>query len=399
MYFVLCTVTPMPRNVFLLILSMSLGLSGAPVIVLLGGIIGVDLAPSPVWSTLPMAMMILGTAVFTIPAALLMHVIGRRYGFMAGSVVAAGASALGVYAINAQSFLLFCSATFLIGSNMAFVQQYRFGAAESVPPEKVSRAVSLVLLGGIAAALIGPQIANQAKGLLTYGLYSGSFAVLSVLYLLNASVFLFFREPEPVSHADEGEHRRLRTVVRQPLYLTAVLAGMVSYGVMAFIMTATPISMHVIDKFSLDQTTWVIQSHILAMFVPSLFTGSLIARFGLSRIMSTGALLMTGCVATALFNRDFVHYWLGLVLLGIGWNFLFVGGTTLLTRTYRPGERFRAQAVNDFSVFGFQAAASLSAGTVIFAFGWEVMNAASLPVLIFVLGAIIIQRHKINGRG
>lgn len=175
----------MPRNVLLLIITMAMGLSGAPVIVLLGGIIGVKLAPLPALSTLPIAIMVLGTAVFTVPAALLMHVIGRRYEFMAGSMVAAGASALGVYAINAQSFLLFCSAAFLVGANLAFVQQYRFGAAESVAPQWVSKAVSMVLLGGIAAAFIGPEIANQAKGLLPYGLYSGSFAVLSVLYILN----------------------------------------------------------------------------------------------------------------------------------------------------------------------------------------------------------------------
>ncbi len=387
----------MPRNVLLLILTMAMGLSGAPVIVLLGGIIGVDLAPRPTWSTLPIAVMVLGTAVFTVPAALLMRVIGRRYGFMAGSLVAAGASALGVYAIHVESFLLFNGVAFLIGANLAFVQQYRFGAAESVPTEKVSRAVSLVLLGGIAAAFIGPEIANQAKDLLPCGLYSGSFAVLSVLYLVNACVFLFFREPEPISEAERGERRPLGTVVRQPLYLTAVMAGMVSYGVMSFIMTATPVSMHVIDSFSLDQTTWVIQSHILAMFIPSLFSGSLIARFGLTRIMSAGALLMTGCVATALVERHFVHYWLGLVLLGVGWNFLFVGGTTLLTRTYRPGERFRAQAVNDLAVFGFQAAASLSAGTVIFAFGWEAVNAVNLPVLFLVLAAVLIQRRRIDG--
>jgi predicted MFS family arabinose efflux permease len=375
---------------------MAMGLSGAPVIVLLGGIIGVELAPSPAWSTLPIAMMVMGTALFTIPAALLMRVIGRRYGYMTGSMAAAGACGLGVYAINAQSFLLFNGAAFFIGANLAFVQQYRFGAAESVPSEKVSQAVSLVLLGGVAAAFIGPELAKQAKNLLPYGLYSGSFAALSVLYMLNTAAFILFVKPQRVHEDEEGERRSLSSVIRQPLYLTAVMAGMVSYGVMSFIMTATPVSMHIIDRLSIDQTTWVIQSHILAMFIPSLFTGSLIARFGLTRIMSAGSLLMGGCVATALLDRTFVHYWLGLVMLGVGWNFLFVGGTTLLTRTYRPGERFRAQAVNDFAVFGFQAAASMSAGTVIFALGWEVVNAASLPVLFLVLGTILVQRRRIE---
>jgi predicted MFS family arabinose efflux permease len=280
---------------------------------------------------------------------------------------------------------------------MAFVQQYRFAAAESVDHDHVSRAVSIILLGGIAAAFLGPEIANRARDLLPHGLYSGSFAVVAAVYLVNTLLLMALKEPRAQTDETGGESRPLGKVITQPLYITAVLSAMVAYGVMAFIMTATPVSMNVIDHFSLDQTTWVIQSHILAMFVPSLFTGSLIARFGLFRVMMAGTILMIGCGTVALVDHHFVHYWAGLVLLGIGWNFLFIGGTTLLTSTYRAAERFRAQAINDFLVFGFQAAASLSAGTIIFLGGWEWVNGLTLPVLLVMVAVLVKLRSKIDG--
>jgi MFS family permease len=235
----------------------------------------------------------------------------------------------------------------------------------------------------------------MSRDLLPFGLYSGSFAVLAGLYLVNTAVLSGLRVSRAQS-VDEpaGERASLSSIVLQPLYLTAVLAGLVAYGVMAFIMTATPVSMHVIDHFTLRETAWVIQSHILAMFVPSFFTGALIGRYGLGRIMLAGTLLMTACAAISLVDRHFVHYWTGLVLLGVGWNFLFIGGTTLLTKSYRRGDRFRAQAVNDLVVFGFQAIASLSAGAVIFRAGWETLNALSLPLLAAMLAVI----WKMKGR-
>lgn len=387
----------MNRNVVLLSFAMALGMSGAPVIVLLGGIVGAVLAPSPSWATLPVAMLVTGTALCTVPAALLMERIGRRSGFMAASSLAALASLCGAAAMFLESFSLFNLAALLIGGNMAFVQQYRFAAAESVGAEGVSRAISTVLLGGIAAAFLGPELARISRNLLPFGLYSGSFAVLAALYLVNTALLSGLQVSGTRREGAQAAKRdSLRSIVLQPLYLTALLAGLVAYGVMAFIMTATPVSMHLIDHFSLRETAWVIQSHILAMFVPSLFTGALIGRFGLARIMLTGTLLMTGCAAISLVDRHFVHYWTGLVLLGVGWNFLFIGGTTLLTRCYRPGDHFRAQAVNDFVVFGFQALASLSAGAVIFGSGWEVLNALSLPLLAVMLATIWKLRRQVD---
>jgi MFS family permease len=375
---------------------MALGMSGAPVIVLLGGIIGTSLAPHPSWATLPVAMLVVGGALFTVPAAILMERIGRRPGFMISSFAAALASLGGMAAIARGSFSLFCLSALFIGANMAFVQQYRFAAAESVAQSEVGKAVSVVLLGGIAAAFLGPELAKISKDSLPYGLYSGSFAVLSALYTANGGLLYFLKEPGLVKKRSEGQGGALGRVVRDSRYLTAVMAGVVAYGVMSFIMTATPVSMHLIDRFSLDDTALVIQSHIVAMFLPSLFTGALIGRLGLSRIMLSGTFLMGLCAAISFVDRHFIHYWAGLVLLGVGWNFLFVGGTTLLTRTYEARDRFKAQALNDVTVFGFQAIASLSAGTVIFTSGWEVLNGLSLPLLAVTALVLVKMRRHID---
>ena len=376
---------------------MALGMSSAPVIVLLVGILGIELAPDPSLSTLPVAMLVVGVALFTVPAALVMRVVGRRWGFMAASLVAAAGCLLGVRAIHGHSFVLLGLAAFFIGANMAFVQQYRFAAAESVASERVGKAVSVVLLGGIAAAFLGPELAKHTREVLPLGLYSGSFASLALLNMVNCGLLSFLKEPLVAQGADEQQGRPLRVVLGQPLYRTALLAALVAYSVMSFIMTATPVSMHHMDRFSIEATTWVIQSHVMAMFIPSLFTGFLISRYGLAKVMLWGAGLMAACIAMALAERHFIHYWTGLVLLGIGWNFLFIGGTTLLTRSYRPAERFKAQAVNDFTVFGFQALASLSAGTVIFLAGWEVVNGLGLAPLLAVFWIIWKQRRAING--
>ena len=387
----------MNRNVLILSCSMALGMSSAPVIVLLGGIVGVALAPNPSLSTLPVAMLVVGVALFTVPAALIMRITGRRRGFMAGSLVAALACVLGIYAIHAQSFILFCVVAFLVGGNLAFVQQYRFAAAESVEPAMVSKAVSIVFLGGIVAAFLGVELAKHTREMLPLGLYSGSFASLAALNLVNCCLLFFLVDLQIRDEVYKEKERPFREVIRQPVYLTAVMAALVAYGVMSFIMTATPVSMHVIDDFSIEATAWVIQSHVMAMFIPSLFTGLLIGRYGLSRVMLWGVVLMTFCVALALVDRHFIHYWTGLVLLGVGWNFLFIGGTALLTRCYNPAERFKAQAFNDFAVFGFQALASLSAGTVVFVAGWEVVNGLNLPLLMIMFGVIWKQRESING--
>jgi len=386
----------MNRNIFVLALSQALGMSGAPMMVLVGGIIGAELAPDRSWATLPLALMIIGGAAAAIPAALLMGRIGRRNGFITGMTIALLACLCAIRAIHTENFILFCSAAFGLGANMAFVQQYRFAAAESVDQDHAGRAISLVLIGGVIAAFLGPELARNSRDWLDLGSYSGSFGALAAIYLLNISLMSFLRMETGVAGKIDGEQRPLKIIIRQPLFITAVLAATVSYWCMTFIMSATPVSMHLIEGFSLDDTAWVVQSHVIAMFAPSLFTGWLIDRFGLRRLMWAGILLMTFCVVAALINRHLVHYWSALVMLGIGWNFLFVSGTTLLTRSYRPAERFKAQAFNDFTVYAFQATASLSAGAVIFQAGWEIVNLLTLPWLLITLIVVLRMGSRLE---
>jgi MFS family permease len=354
-------------------------------IVLLSGIIGAELSPYRSLTTLPMAVMVIGGAVFSIPAALLMKRIGRRPGSMIGAGLAITAACCGMYGIAVKSFLLFCLATLFFGGSMSFVQQYRFAATESVDRKHVGRAVSWVMIGGIIAAFLGPELVRSFKDLLPYGLYTGSFAALASVNIISLLLLTQLEIPLAPEEIVDGEERPLTRIIRQPLFFSAVSAGMVSYGVMTFIMTATPVSMHIMDGFSLDETAKVIQSHIVAMFLPSLFSGWLIDRLGLIRIMAAGILLMAACALISLAEHQFIHYWSGLVLLGIGWNFLFVGSTAMLTRTYRPPERFKVQAINDFTVYGFQAAASLYAGALIFMAGWQTVNIITVPVLLLML--------------
>lgn len=375
----------MNYNVLILSACQALGLSGAPMMVLIGAIIGTSMAPYSSLATLPLAVMIIGSAVFSIPTALLMQKYGRRSGFLLGSCMAMTGSMISIYAITSHNFYIFCLASFLLGSNMAFIQQYRFAAAETVLPNQAGRAISFVLVGGIIAAFLGPELAKNCKDILSWGIYTGSFAALAGIYCLCAVLLLFLKIPNTAVHSLSVSKRPFTTILKQPLFQTAVMAGLVSYGVMTFIMTATPISMNVLDGYSLDQTAMVIQSHIVAMFLPSLFTGILIDRYGLVKIMTAGILLMIGCVLASLFNRHLLHYWTGLVCLGVGWNFLFVGATTLLTRSYNAAERFKVQAFNDFTVYGFQVTATLSAGIIIFRSGWVIINLITLPMLFLML--------------
>lgn len=384
------------RNIPILSISQALAACGPAAVSLLGGIVGSQLAPDPSLSTLPVTMMVLGMALATIPAAYLMKRIGRRSGFMIAAGIASAGALLAGYAIGMESFLLFCTGILLMGVNAAFVLQYRFAAAESVEPGYVSRAISFVLLGGIAAGFLGPEIAKRSIDLSSIGLYAGSFFVVAGIYLI-VLVLLAFLKPTGVSPVDEldGGERPLVQVVRQPVFLVAVLAGAVAYGVMSFLMTATPVNMHVIGSFTIDQTTLVIQSHVIAMYLPSLFTGFIIERLGVLRVMLGGLFALLVCGLLALVSRAFLEYWGALVLLGVGWNFLFVGATVLLTRSYRPAERFKTQAVNDFSIFSVQAVASLSAGTLLYAVGWQVMSLVVLVPLILLLGTLVVMRGEL----
>jgi len=376
------------RNVILLSLSQALAMSVSPVMVLVGGILGAQIAPTPALATLPVSMMVVGLAFSTIPASFLMRRIGRKRGFMTGVSIAAIACLLAAYAVNQQSFTLFCLAAFLIGSNTAFIAQYRFAASESVPKERAGRAVSWVLVGGIFAGILGPEIAKRTVDLLPGEPFSGTFIVIALVLGVVFLLLMFLKDISTRLDKSSGEERPLRSILRQPSFRVAVLAGVLSYGVMSFIMTATPLQMHTMHGFSVADTAWVIQSHIIAMYLPSLFSGILVERLGIYTMISIGVACMFVTVGIGLVSRELLHYWWALVLLGVGWNFLFVSGTVLLTRSYFPSERFKAQAVNDFSVFGIQAITSLAAGTVLFTTNWGVLNLLNIPALLLMLVAL-----------
>lgn len=381
------------RNLIVLFFSQIFSMSGGPIVVLLGGIIGEKLSPNPALATMPIAIYVLGIAMFSIPASMIMKKIGRRYGFSVAAFVSGLAGLLATFSITEKNFMLFCFSIIFIGANAAFVQQYRFAAAESVAQSFVSKAISIVLLAGVFGAFLGPEVAKRTIYLLKDAEYAGAFVSLSILSFIASILLLFLKEIKLVVSEHHEMERPLANIVRQPGYIVALASCIVSYGVMTLVMTATPVQMHTICGFSLDETAWVIQSHIVAMFLPSFFTGHLIARFGLYRVLNTGILLLVACTITAMIDVQFIHFWLGLVLLGIGWNFLFVGGTTLLTQQYKTSERFKAQATNDFMVYGFQAVASLVAGTVIFQSSWFVLNILALFYLIVLVG-ILLGFHK-----
>lgn len=384
------------RNIVLLCLCQLISATGSIVLVTLGGIIGSRLAGNPAWATLPVSIMVVAVAATTVPATLLMRAIGRRRGFALSSLSAACAVLLAAQALSSDSFGLFIAATALFGVNMAFTQQYRYAAAESVDARLAARAISLVLLGAIGGAVVGPELVRWGQFSIDNVPYGGTLVAVSGLYVLQAMLFLLLRplHGEGASRVD-GDQRSLSSIVRQPLFIVAVLGGTTAYGVMTLIMTATPLSMHVMDGYSLDETAKIIRSHVLAMYAPSLVSGFLMERLGIARMMALGAAGLTVACIVGLQGQSITHYWLALVLLGAGWNFLYVGGTTMLTLSYSMSERFRAQAVNEFSVFGTSALASLLAGSVLHYFGWPTLVLMPLPLLLVCL----IGLYAVRGDG
>ena len=384
------------RNVLVLAAAQALSGAGMMTMTLLGGILGSQFAPDPKWATLPISLLIVGLACATVPAALLMQRIGRRAAFIGSAAVAALAALAVARAVVDESFTLLCAAALVLGSNLAFQQQHRFAAAECVPPSRVSLAVSVVMAGTLIAALVGPPVALALKGLVPGHEYAGSFLGVAGFCVAAALVLTLYRPIAMPTHGGTSNAGRpLREIVTQPAYVAAVLASVVAYAVMSFIMTATPISMHVHDGHSDAATAWVIQSHLLAMYAPSLVSGAAIARIGVPAGMTIGGLLMAACILVDSTGQQLMHYWWGLVMLGVGWNLLFVSGTALVTTTYRPEERFRAQAVNEFAVFGTQALASLLAGPAIYALGWRTLNLLALaPLLLLAAFALLAQRSR-----
>ena len=375
----------MNKNLWLLILSQIFAFTAAPVTVFLSGIIGSQFSPIKLLATLPMALSIVGIAIFAIFAAKVMSAIGRRAGFIFASVGSSLSAMLASYSIIIESFILFNLANFLLGAGVAFSHQYRFAAVETVSKDMAPKAISIILLAGIGSAFIGPNVANITKEILAEHLYAGSYIALAALTLTSTIFLLFYKDGHKRNHVNKKISRSYLELISQPRFLQALVASAFAYAVMSFLMTATPISMHVMEKISLTKTGLVIQLHIAAMFLPSLITGNLIKKFGHSKIMYVGVILFSVTILTSLFEQNFFNYLIALIFLGFGWNFLFISGTSLLVLSYREEEKFKAQGFNDLIVYSVQAVASLSAGIFISLTSWKTMNLVCVVFLIIVI--------------
>ena len=384
------------QPVWMLAATQALCMSGSFLFVLLGGIIGSHLAPTPALSTLPVSVLIAGLAASVLPAGALIQRFGRRAVFTGSALQAAAGCVLAGFAIAEGSFWLFCTAAFLLGANNAVVMQYRFAATEYVDAARASRAISYVMCGALVAAWLGPELAVRTSHLVPAAEYAGSFFAGAGLYLAAAAMLTQLPDSVPASLADPTSPRPLAEIAAQPVFRVAVLGALASYAVMSFIMTATPISMHVVDGHDAVATARVIQVHLLGMYLPSLASGWIIAKFGDRPVIVAGTLLMAACVAIAMLaGHAVLHYGWALGVLGVGWNLLFIAATTMLTKTYRPRERIQAQTLNDFLVFGAQAVASLLAGLAATSRGWERLNLVTLPLLAAVLvGVAALARGR-----
>jgi MFS family permease len=370
----------MPVAVWRLTIAYSLMMAGTSLMVLLAGIIGTTFAPSTDLATLPIALLVVGLAASTLPTGKLLARFGRRRVFIAYGFLAILATLTAMQSLVSDTFAGFCMAAFLMGWAGAAGHQYRFAALESVPAELAPKATSFLLFGGILAAFIGPELAVRGRALLPTE-YAGSFLLLTFSYLAGMIIIAFYREQRVTEAIHQSAGRPLKQILRSPPVLVAVGAAALGYGVMSFLMTATPISMHSHSGHSLESTKFVIQSHIAAMYLPSLFYAWLHDRWGLRGMMWAGVVVYLACLSIALVDVGFIHYWLALVLLGVGWNFLFLSGTNLLPRGYRPEERFRVQSMNDFLVFTIQAIVSLSSGWFLYHLGWRGILLTCLPLI------------------
>ncbi|MFQ5774938.1 MAG: MFS transporter [Kiloniellaceae bacterium] len=368
--------------------SQALFMTGATMLVILSGLVGLALAEDKALATLPVSATMIGNAVTMVPASLLMARIGRRRGFILGALIGAAGGVVAAAGVFGRDFPLFVLGAFIVGVYAGFAQYYRFAAADAASANFKSKAISLVVAGGVVAALVGPELAKWSSGLLAPERFLGSYLVVAGLALAAAVLLGLLDIPRLREEESREPGRPLLRIMRQPVFMVAAFVGMMGYGVTILMMTATPLAMAAYSH-GLDHTAFVIQWHTLAMFAPAFFTGGLIHRFGVHNVMLFGVALLVGCVVAALAGVDLARFWLGLTALGLGWNFTFIGASTLLTETYLPAERAKVQAANDFLVFGAVATASLLSGVLLDFFDWQAVNYFAIPFLLAAASATI----------
>jgi MFS family permease len=381
----------MPRgfsNVIILALTSTFSFSTTAMLMLVGSLVGSELAPSADWATLPIAMMVVGTAIGIFPVTRLMSTLGRKHTLWIFFIVNIFICLLASHSLVIKSFALFCFCATMIGFGNAALQQIRFAAMESVTPKHAVTAASIVMLSGVFAAIIGPELAVLGRTLTEVD-YQGSFWLVAGNILIATFVLFFYKDIDIKTATEKESSRSIKLIIKSPSFKLAVASAAIGYIVMSFVMTGTPISMHNHFGHSLSDTKWVIQSHIAAMFLPSLITPWLFRLFGIRGLMTIGLACYGLTIIVGLIDSSVMGFWLQLVILGIGWNFLFISGTTLLPRTYLKGEKFKAQAFNDSVVFSTQAIASLSAGWAISTTSWQAMLLVCLMPIGFMLVTLL----------
>lgn len=380
-------------NVLLLGLGQALYGTATTILFTLNGLVGYMLADDKSLATLPVTAVMVGAALSTVPAAMVQKRFGRRPGFVLGSLAGALGGLGYVAGIWQGSFWIFCAAALVTGWYFANAQFYRFAAAEAAAPERRPRAISLVMAGGVAAALAGPELVKHTRDMVLGLQFVGAYVVVIALGIVAAGLLSRLQLPELPAAARHDPGRPLGVILRQPRMIVAVIAGVVSYASMSLVMTATPLAMVACD-LTVEDAAFVIQWHSLAMFAPSFFTGRLIERWGALRIIGIGLVLMLSCAVVAMSGIALEQFWLALVLMGLGWNFGFVGATTLVTTCHTPAERAKTQAANDLLIFGIVSGASFMSGVLLNASGWDSVQVAVIPFALIALALLPLALRR-----
>ena len=375
------------RNVGLLAACQAMLFTNNSTLIAINGLAGLALAPRAALATLPVTCWVAGGALATMPASLHMKRVGRQLGLTTGTFWAVAGALICATAIALQSFWLLCAGTLIWGVYNAYGQYYRFAAADAAPADFRATAISLVLAGGLVGGIVGPTLSRFTIDLAERK-FLGAYLTLILFALVSVALLRFIRIPPPSAAERAATGRPLREIASQPKFIVAVLSGAVGYGVMNFLMTSTPIAMQACGH-PFSSAAFVISSHIIGMFGPSIFTGSLIRRFGVLPVMLTGAALNLVTITIAFTGVSVSHFWWALVLLGVGWNFLYTGGTLLLTETYRPEERAKAQGANDQVVFLVMLVSSFTSGATVTTAGWERVNLLALPLIALVAATLV----------
>ena len=370
---------PFRRNVLLLAACQALLLTNAVTLIAVTALAGYALVETKALATLPSALYVVGSAVTTVPASFWMRRVGRRAGFLSGGGLGLAGALVATLAVAAGSFALLCAGAFLLGTYNAFGQYYRFAAADAAPADYKAKAISYVLAGGLVGGIVGPEVSKLTRDLVQ-PTFTATYASLFVYALASMAIVSRLTLGRGEEHAVQGPSRPLAEIARQPVFVVAVLVAGLGYATMNLLMTATPLAMGFCGH-PYAAAASVISAHVIAMFAPSFVTGSLIKRFGVLPVMGCGVALLGACIGVGLSGQLVAHFWWALVLLGLGWNFTYIGGTTLLTEAYRPSEKAKAQGANEIAIFTLQALSAFSSGVLVNTRGWEVLNYVALPMV------------------